>query len=150
MYQIIRAITRAIIFASITVAVFACEEKQTESNPDIQIETNSLGILDIHFVYNIQGLPRKYIKRADLSLAHTADSMYRGEFFRATNVSDAVSKYRFYLPAGEYYYHATIICLAGGDSCSIAHFGEQYGLRMDGGKVEVVVNKLTEVTTQFH
>ncbi len=132
-------------------ALFACQEKEFGEDVSTDMELDSTGILDIHFIFNIQGVPRDLIKRADLSLAHSADSMYRGQFFRATNVSDAISKYRFYLPAGEYYYHATIICLAGGDSCKYVHFeGGQFGLRMDGGKVVVLANQLTEVTTQFH
>ena len=108
-------------------------------------------MLDINFVYNIQGVPRSRIKRADLSLAYTADSMYQGKFFTATNVSDAVTKYRFYLPAGEYYYHATLICLAGGDSCRFCGFNDSLaGLMMDGGKAIIKGQQITEITTQFH
>ena len=129
----------------------SCGEQGIGEDLGQDIELDSTGILDIHFIFNIQGIPRDRIKRADLSLAYSADSMFRGEFFTATNVSDAIKKYRFYLPSGEYYYHATIICLAGGDSCKYSHFdGGQFGLRMDGGKIQVQANKLTEVTTQFH
>jgi len=142
---------RELFILIFTVMLFGCEEPGLIDNPDSGLELDSTGILDIHFVYNIQGIPRDRIKRADLSLAYTADSMYRGEFFRATNVSDVVSKYRFYLLPGTYYYHATLRCLAGGDSCIYSGFAEQFGYRMmDGGKVEILANKLTEVTTQFH
>ena len=139
------------LFILIIIAtIIGCEKPGIEIIPDTDLELDSTGILDIHFIYNIQGIPAEKIKRADLSLAYTADSMYRGEFFRAANVSDAIQKYRFYLPPGEYYYHATLICLASGDSCNCSQFGDQFGLRMDGGKVEVSANKLTEVSTQFH
>ncbi len=139
-----------ILIILISGLLVGCEDPGIGVNPDQGKELDSTGILQIRFVYNIQGIPPGRVKRADLSLAYTADSMYRGEFFRATNVSDAKSNYRFYLPSGTYYYHATIICLAGGDSCKFSGFGDQYGLRMDGGKVEVHPNQLTEVTTQFH
>lgn len=142
---------RLLLVSVLFITLFACEDKKfgEDTNPDMELD--STGILDIHFIFRIQGIPQALIKRADLSLAHSADSMYRGQFFRATNVSDAITKYRFYLPAGEYYYHATIICLAGGDSCKYVKFeGGQFGLRMDGGKVEILANQLTEVTTQFH
>lgn len=141
-----------LLLAIILLIIFiGCEDKEFGEDTKTDIELDSTAILDIHFVFNIQGIPPHLIKRADLSLAHSADSMYRGQFFRATNVSDAIQKYRFYLPAGVYYYHATIICLAGGDSCKFVQFeGGKFGLRMDGGKVELNANRLTEVTTQFH
>jgi hypothetical protein len=141
---------RKLFILIFTVILFGCEDPESVDITDPGLELDSKGILDIYFIYNIQGIPKDRVKRADLSLAYTADSMYRGEFFRATNVSDVISKYRFYLPPGVYYYHATLLCLAGGDSCRYSEFGEQFGLRMDGGKVEVSANKLTEVTTQFH
>ena len=134
----------------LSMIILGCEKQGTVNNNDPGLELDSTGILDIHFIYNIQGVPKSKVKRADLSLAYTADSMYRGEFFRATNVSDVITKYRFYLQPGIYYYHATITCLAGGDSCAYSGFGEQYGFQMEGGKVEVSANMTTEVTTQFH
>ncbi|MCK5821829.1 MAG: hypothetical protein KAH17_08080 [Bacteroidales bacterium] len=142
---------RLILAILLSFYLFGCDDKEFGETKDSEMKLDSSGILDIHFIYNIQGIPSGKIKRADLSLAYTADSMYRGEFFSAINVSDAISKYRFYLPPGTYYYHATIICLAGGDSCKYVQFdGGQFGLRMDGGKVELLANKTTEVTTQFH
>ena len=144
--MIVRLVIALILFCTL----LGCEDNGFGDDVGPDIELDSMGILDINFVFNIQGIPPDLVKRSDLSLAHSADSMYRGQFFRATNVSDAITKYRFYLPPGEYYYHATIICLAGGDACKYVQFGEQYGLRMDGGKVEVHANQNTEVTTQFH
>ena len=141
---------RQLFILIFTVILFGCEEPGIIDNTDPELKLDSTGILDINFVFHTQGALKGKVKRADLSLAYTADSMYRGEFFRATNVSDAVSKYRFYLQPGVYYYHATIICLAGGDSCLYSGFGEQYGCQMEGAKVEVYANKITEVTTQFH
>lgn len=142
---------RLIIIILVSFSLFGCNDEDFGTTTGSETERDLTGILDIHFVFNIQGIPPGMIKRADLSLAYTADSMYRGEFFRAINVSDAISKYRFYLPPGTYYYHATIICLAGGDSCKYVQFdGGQFGLRMDGGKVELLANKTTVITTQFH
>lgn len=144
-------IVRLLLTLFLLIAVWGCADKELGEDIKTNTELDSTGILDIHFIYNIQGIPPNLIKRADLSLAYTADSLYRGQFFRATNVSDAISRYRFYLQPGIYYYHATIICLAGGDSCKYVQFeGGQFGLRMDGGKVEVHANQTTEVSTQFH
>ncbi len=144
---------RTLILVALCMAcsLVACKKSIIEVDTTKQTKTDSVGILDIHFIYNVQGIASDKAKRADLSLAYNADSLYRGEFFRSTNVSDAVTKYRFYLPTGTYYYQATIICLGDENLCKYAKFpGGQYGLRMDGGKVEIEANKTTEITTQFH
>lgn len=130
-------------------AIVGCDDPIVPHDQN-DVEIGNLGILDIFFVYNIQGIPVDRIKRVDLSLAHTADSLYRGDFFTSINVSDAITKYRFFLPPADYYYQATIVCLAGGDSCLYLEFpGGQYGLRMSGGKIELVAGETTEITTAF-
>ena len=140
-----------ILIAGLFLALFACNKTETEITNEQADKYKGLGTLDINFVYRIQGVPADRLRKIDLSLAHTSDSLYRGWFFLSKNVSDAVTKYRFYLKPGIYYYQATITCLCAGDSCKWSGFpGGQYGLQMDGGKVSVVKDQLTEVTTQFH
>jgi len=121
-------------------------------NTDVIIDKyKDLGTLDINFIYKIQGIPEDRIRKVDLSLAYTSDSLYHGLFFTSKNVSDEQSLYRFYLPPGTYYYQATIICLCQSDSCLWSKFpGGQFGLRMDGGKIEVKKGLATAVSTQFH
>jgi hypothetical protein len=121
-------------------------------NTDVIIDQHKdLGTLDINFIYKIPGIPADRVRKVDLSLAYTADSLNHGQFFTSKNVSDAESLYRFYLPPGTYYYQATIICLCQSDSCLWSQFpGGQFGLRMDGGKVEVKKGLATVVSTQFH
>jgi hypothetical protein len=108
------------------------------------------GILDMAFVYRVQGIPPSRMKKVDLCLAYTADYLYQKKFFVQANVSDAVVHYRFELPPGDYFYYATVICLCGGDSCKYSGFPGQNGLIAAGGKVTVEDGKITSYTTSFH
>lgn len=141
----------SVLIIGLLFAIIGCDPINPDNPDGIIDKYKEFGTLDIFFTYRIQGIPVARIRKVDLSLAYTSDSLYRGWFFISRNVSDAVTKYRFYLMPGTYYYQATITCLCQGDSCSYSGFpGGQFGLRLDGGKVVVEKGKLTEVTTQFH
>ncbi len=113
-------------------------------------ELTPMGTLDIAFTYRIQGIPAARMRKVELCLARTADDLYRGTFFTCCNVSEAVTHYQFYLPPGEYFYFASIICLCSDDSCKFSGFPGHNGLLQDGGKVEVFDGQITKYTTQFH
>jgi len=133
----------------ISLLVISCDPTEPEV-PDNRVTNEELGIIDFSFNYRITGLPHDRIKRTSLRMAYTADSLDHGLFFTSTNVSDAVSKYRMFLRPGVYYYQAMIVCLCQGDSCRYSGFSGQFGTKATGGKVEVIKNQVTEVTTQFH
>lgn len=138
------------LILSVLACLIACEPEIPDTeNPDDNVLPD-MGTLDISFAYVFSGIPMNRIKRVELSLAYTADQMYQKDFFTTTNVSEAITHYYFYLPPGEYYYHATIICLCEGDTCRYAGFPGQFGTQEDGGKVEIFANKTTKQTTQFH
>lgn len=140
-----------LLILSFLFIVFGCDPGNADNTDEINDLNKDLGTLDINFVYNVQGIPHDRIRRVDLSLARTSDSLYRGQFFLSRNVSDAITKYRFFLKPGIYYFQATITCLCQNDSCYWAEFpGGQFGMRMDGGKVTIIKEQQTEVTTQFH
>lgn len=133
----------------ISLLVIACEPPVPDAPNDLNTRED-LGIIDFSFYCKFVGFPTDRIRRASLDIAYTADSLDHGLFFTSTNVSDKVSKYRMYLPEGTYYYQATIVCLCQGDSCLYAGFTGQNGFMASGGKVVVIKNEVTEVTTQFH
>jgi len=130
-------------------AWISCDDPSTDLDTDSEMPAGT-GILDIAFVYRPQGIPTTRLKKAKLCLAHTSDELYRGIFFIQENVSDAVKHYQFFLPPGEYYYYATVVCLSSGDSCQFAGFSGQYGHVASGGKVMVEAGKTSAYTTNFH
>jgi len=131
-------------------AILSCDKIWPGTGDTVITETKHGGILDMAFVYRVQGVPSRRLKKVDLCLAYTADNLYRGIFFVQANVSDAVTHYRFELPPGDYFYYATVICLCEGDSCKYAGFSGQNGLIAAGGKVTVEDGKITNYTTLFH
>jgi hypothetical protein len=130
--------------------IFSCDKifPGTEEPPVTEIKPS--GILDIAFMYRVQGIPASKAKKVDLCLAYTAEDLYKGIYFTQANVSDAVVHYRFELPPGEYYYYATVVCLCADDSCKYAGFPGKDGVIAAGGKVTVEDGKITNFTTNFH
>ncbi|MDD4645234.1 MAG: hypothetical protein PHY99_04520 [Bacteroidales bacterium] len=130
-------------------AVLSCDKNEPVDNPDITNST-TIGILDIAFICRVQTIPASRLRKVNLCLAYTSDDLFRGIYFIQTNVSEAVTHYRFELPAGEYYYYASVICLSENDSCKYAGFSGQFGHIAAGGKVTVEAGKIATYTTQFH
>ncbi len=104
------------------------------------------GVLEIDFKLPPTSLPANRIHRIELSVARSADSLYRGIFISSANVFDDKSLYRFALTPGTYYYKAGVTCSCLGDSCLWGGFpGGRYGVRWAADKVEI---KLGEVLRQ--
>lgn len=140
---------RLLIVLMITM-ILSCDKIWPGDEEPTIIDPVPMGILDIAFTYRVQGVPSNRLKKVDLCLAYTAEDLYKGIYFVQTNVSDAVTHYRFELPPGEYFYYATVICLCGGDSCKYSGFPGQNGLIAAGGKVTVEDGKINSYTTIFH
>ncbi|MCX6223817.1 MAG: hypothetical protein NTV01_03560 [Bacteroidia bacterium] len=131
-------------------AILSCDKIWPGGDEPLITDIKPMGILDMAFVYRVQGIPSKRLKKVKLCLAYTADNLYSGIFFVQANVSQAVTHYRFDLPPGEYFYYATVICLCEADSCKYAGFPGQNGLIAAGGKVTVEDGKINNFTTNFH
>lgn len=140
----------AVLFILLLGSGLSCDKIWPGDKDPVIIDQKPMGILDMAFIYRVQGIPQNRLKKVDLCLAYTADDLYEGTFFIQANVSDAVTHYRFELPPGEYFYYATVICLCGGDSCKYSGFPGQNGLIAAGGKVTVEDGKIANFTTNFH
>jgi len=138
-----------VVIMMILFGLTACFELNKE-DVDVIISDDNYGQVEISFKFSVSGIPHNRIKRADLSLASSADSVFTDQFFISTNVSDQVSKYTFELRPGTYYYRASIVCLCEGDSCKYAGFGGQYTLKQTASKFEIVKGQKTFIHTQFH
>jgi hypothetical protein len=145
-----KSISIKIVCLLIIGMVLSCDKIWPGSDDEIITDVSHTGILDMAFVYRVQGIPANRLQKVDLCLAYTADDLYQGIYFIQANVSDAVKHYRFELPPGDYFYYATVICLCGGDSCKYSGFPGQNGLIAAGGKVTVEEGKISSFTTTFH
>ncbi len=109
-----------------------------------------IGTLEVEFRVPSTYLPANRVVRADLSLAKTAEDLYKGHFYQVANVYNSKLVYTFDLPPGTYYYQAGIVCLASGDSCTAAGFpGGKYGMKWAIGTAAVAADKTVHVTPQF-
>ena len=79
--------------------------------------STNYGTVQLDFPIADRNLPQRCIKRIDLSIAYTADSLYRNEYITVANVSSYQKLYEFSLEPGDYYYKAGKVCLCGGDTC---------------------------------
>lgn len=88
------------------------------------------GIMQLDFPIADVNVPQRCVKRADLSISYTADSLYRKEFVTVANVSSYQSLYEFVLEPGTYYYQGAKTCICGGDTCLWGGYpGGQNGMR---------------------
>jgi len=114
------------------------------------IEAKEYGTLEVEFRIPGSFLPPNRVLRADLSLAISAEELYKGNFCYVANVYNTTLVYNIRLEPGSYYYQAGIICIAKGDSCSAASFpGGQFGMKWAIGRADIRVNEPTHVVPQF-
>ena len=118
-----------------------------DDGPKPEITT---GILEVEIKLPYIPLPKERIHLVDLSLARTADSLYRGLFLASPNVYDDKTVYRFTLAPGTYYYQAGITCSCLGDSCLWGGFpGGRFGVRWAIDKVDVIKGKVIRESPSF-
>lgn len=117
---------------------------------DGKIPEVTTGVLEVEIKIPYMPLPKKGIHLVDLSLARTADSLYRGLFLSSPNVYDDKTVYRFVLAPGTYYYQAGITCSCLGDSCLWGGFpGGRFGVRWAIDMVEVIKGKVIRESPSF-
>jgi hypothetical protein len=137
-----------LIVILLTITAVSCKvEIPDVENPETKVTT---GVLEIDFKIPYTSLPASKIHRIDLSIARTADSLYRGLFISSANVYDEKTLYRFVLEPGSYYYQAAVTCSCLGDSCLWGGFpGGRYGVRWAIDKVEVALGKVIRESPSF-
>jgi hypothetical protein len=119
-------------------------------DPDDPGNTKVVGTLEVEFRVPTTYLPANRVVRADLSLAKTAEDLYKGLYYRVANVYNSKLVYTFDLTPGTYYYQAGIVCLAADDSCTAAGFpGGRYGMKWAIGTALVTEDETIRVTPQF-
>ncbi|MFA6127510.1 MAG: hypothetical protein WC699_09405 [Bacteroidales bacterium] len=125
-----------------------CDNTPVPGDEEVPMVTT--GVLEVNFILPYIPLPSKSIHRVNLSIARTADSLYRGLFISSANVLDSKSIYRFVLTPGTYYYQAGITCSCLADSCLWGGFpGGRYGVRWAIDQVEVKLGAVSRQTPSF-
>lgn len=123
---------------------------KVESTTEEVVMPVTTGVLEIDFKLPYIPLPKKNIHLVDLSIARTADSLYRGLFISSANVIDSKNIYHFVLTPGTYYYQAGITCDCLADSCLWGGFpGGRYGIRWAIDKVDVLLGKVIRESPSF-
>ncbi len=121
-----------------------------DPNEDVPNGTNPniispiYGTVQLSFPIDDANVPQRCIKRADLSIAYTADSLYRKEFVTVANVSNYQSLYEITLEPGTYYYQAAKTCICGGDTCLWGGYpGGQNGMIWTMAPFEISSGEIT-------
>ncbi len=121
----------------------ACEPTEILS-PDIDAYQSRYGTIKLEFPIDDDKVPHRCIKRADISISYTADSLYRKEFIAVVNVSTYQHLYEISLNPGKYYYQAGKTCICGGDTCLWGGYsGGQNGMKWTMGNFDVLKNEIS-------
>jgi hypothetical protein len=135
--------TSGLIFMAIMLTLVTCTSDPVIPINPTQDEVNT-GRIELNFPMPVSYIPKKRVHRMDLSLARSADSLYRHQFYRIGNVSDYEQLYTFVLGPGRYFYQAGITCTAGADTCLWNDYpGGQYGIKWTMGWFTVEKGKTT-------
>jgi hypothetical protein len=139
--------TRYTVFLILAMAWAGCTP---QGGDDDVIPAVTTGVLEVDFKLPPVNLPDGSVHRIDLSVARSADSLYRERFISSANVTDEKSLYRFVLPPGSYYYRAGITCSCLGDSCLWGGFpGGRWGARWAIDKVDVKLGEVIRESPSF-
>jgi len=137
-YQIINIIVIAFIISIID----ACSPGEG-IDPVENTENLDYGRVQLEFPVDDAHVPLRCIKRADLSISYTADSLYRKEYITVVNVSDYKNLYEVVLEPGTYYYQAGKTCICGRDTCLWGGYpGGQNGMKWTMGFFEITSGKI--------
>jgi len=135
------------LMAGLLISMIGCETEppvDPDGNPGVQ----NIGTVEFDFPVPNRIAPASGIHRIDLSLAKTANDLYRGDFLISANVSDRERTYSFKLVPGDYYFQAGITCSCLGDTCLWdgfpgGRFGTKWAMdRITIAKGEKLVKKL--------
>lgn len=140
--------TKYILILVVVVSTVTCDDDPFGGGTNVSPATT--GVLEVDFKLPYVPLPKNKIHRIDLSIARSADSLYKGLFISSANVSDIKSLYRFVLAPGSYYYQAAITCSCQADSCLWGGFpGGQWGKRWAIDQVDVILGEVVRESPSF-
>ena len=123
--------------------LYGCDPEDDIYNPDVNTHTSLYGTVQLDFPIDDRHVPHRCIKRSDLSIAYTADSLYRKEFVTVANVSNYQSLYEFSLEPGTYYYQAAKTCICARDTCMWGDYpGGQNGMVWTMSSFEITSGKI--------
>jgi len=130
--------------------LFSCEPEEIQpGDGSTGIET-SKGVIEFDFELPRTGVPERAIRRVQLNVAQSIDSLNRKDYYSAANVSDYRQKYTFHFPPGRYFYQAGVTCTCQGDSCLYGGFpGGQFSIWYTGGYVDVELGKIVSQKIRF-
>jgi hypothetical protein len=143
MRQLLKYILLAAVLLLVRCVIFEVEEEE-------EIPRDTIGVLEIEFIYPGFNLPEDKLHQLDLSIGLSMDSVLRGLFVEKANVSDHKKIYQFILREGEYIYRASIACSCLGDTCLVEGFPPgPYPRKDDYEEVIVTGGKPRRYTTSF-
>jgi hypothetical protein len=119
-----------------------------EDEPELPADPR--GSLEFRFILPVYQIPRDGIHRISLGFAYSADSLYRGLFFKKVNVSDFQEVYSLKFMPEDYYFDAVITCSCGGDTCLNGGFpGGRFGMKHLADKFTIETGHNTVIETHF-
>lgn len=131
--------------------ITACDsDVDTIENNNLSYRSQMYGTVQIDFPITDKNLLARCIKRRDLSIAFTADSLYRKEYLTVVNVSSYQYLYEISLKPGAYYYQAGKTCICGGDTCLWGGYpGGQNGTIWTMAKFQIIKGEVTRDLVTF-
>jgi hypothetical protein len=127
-----------------------CDNGEDIINPGNNGHSDNYGRIQLDFPLDDVHVPLRCIKRADLSIAYTADSIYREEYITVANVSDYQKLYEFILEPGVYYYKAGKVCTCGRDTCLWGGYpGGQNGMLWTMSSFEIISGEISYDRLKF-
>ena len=130
--------------------LFSCDPIIEDHGLDNEIIPVNHGSVEFRFILPDFKIPEEGIHRISLSFANSADSLYRGQFFRKINVSDFQEVYSLFFLPDDYYYDAVITCSCDGDTCLNGGFpGGRFGMKHNFNKFIVENQSRTIIETHF-
>ena len=121
-----------------------CDPNEDIIDTDENQYSTLYGSVQLDFPIDDIHVPLRCIKRADLSIAFTADSLYRKEYVTVANVSNYQGLYKFNLEPGTYYYQAAKTCICGRDTCLWGGYpGGQNGMLWTMSSFEIIRGEIS-------
>lgn len=131
------------LMVGISFTLSSCDNTE-DLPPDITSMSTSYGRIQLEFPVDDLNVPQRCLKRADLSISYTADSLYRNEYLTVVNVSSYQYLYETALKPGGYYYQAAKTCICGGDTCLWGGYpGGQNGMKWTMGSFEIIKGEIS-------
>ena len=140
------------LFLSILIVanMVACDPDEDIPTDNENTLSSVYGSISLAFPIDDIHVPERCIKRADLSISYTADSLYRKEYITVANVSNYQSLYKFTLEPGTYYYQAAKTCICARDTCLWGGYpGGQNGMLWAMSSFEIISGEISYDRLKF-